>query len=100
MAYKRDEDEELGRYGPTSGLAGSMIGNAICGDHGQTEVAAAREGIIGDEQAWHGAQDPDAGSDPDAGGWDSTGGSWDNPSADWGDGGGGDTLGGDDGGWF
>ena len=85
--------------GLAGGLAGSMIGNAIFGDHGQTEVAAPREGIISDEQAWQGTQAPDAGSDPDAGGWDSTGGSWDNPGADWGDGGGGDTFGGDDGGW-
>jgi hypothetical protein len=86
--------------GLAGGLAGSMIGNAIFGDHGQTEVAAPREGIIGDEQAWQGTQALDAGSDLDAGGWDSTGGSWDNPGADWGDVGGGDTVGGDDGGWI
>jgi hypothetical protein len=86
--------------GLAGGLAGSMIGNAIFGNHGQTEVAAPHEGIISDEQAWQGMQDPDAGSDPDAGGWDSTGGSWDNPGADWGDVGGGDTFGGDDGGWI
>jgi hypothetical protein len=78
--------------GLAGGLAGSMIGNAIFGDHGQAEVAAPREGIISDEQAWQGTQAPDAGSDLDAGGWD-------NPGADWGDSGGGDIFGGDDGGW-
>jgi hypothetical protein len=78
--------------GLAGGLAGSMIGNAIFGDHGQTEAAAPHEGIISDEQAPQGVQDPNAGFDPNTGGWD-------NPGADWGDGGGGDFFGGDEGGW-
>ena len=41
-------------------------------------------------------QDPNAGFDPEAGGWGNAGGSWDYSGAD---GGGGDSFGDDDGGW-
>jgi hypothetical protein len=85
--------------GLAGGLASSMIGNAIFGDHGQTDTAPPREEIINVyEEAPQGVREPNAGVDPNTGGWDSAGGSWDNPGADWGDAGGGDTFG-DDGGW-
>ena len=77
----------------------AIIGGGIGGLSAALQLLQVGLDVHVYEQAPHGMQDPTAGFDLNAGGWDSAGGSWDNPGADWGDGGGGDTFGGDDGGW-